>query len=1658
MVRNCGIEGIFDRSLPIVVVGNDAGHVKFMYQGSESVRTIGLKVFSCWPSSRPLLRSLCLMRLSYRWMVERGLGITSLVRITQIWGFAVAIAGAVQAAPPSSSPRPEHLTPLMRPVQTPDASESSAFNQALERFSQRSQRDDFSALLDFLDAHPQGAWSPALRLQLAEEYYQTGWYSLALQTLRDLWNERGQGTTSEAAVFSTRVGIRLMDLSARLGRREEVEELVKTLSPVALHPDDVEVLRGVQQGLDSMQHRPGTAFRCGALALEQIRVFLNPTNAGHPQILGAVSTANGMSLSAVARLADSLGMHYQVARRTPGAPLPTPALMHLQVGHFVAVLKERSGRFQLSDPTGWQTTFATAMAIDHEASGYFLIPAGPLPPGWRAVEPEEAERVVGRNGVLDNDPDATTPRDKQSPCSYKLPSASHGMASWSVHLMLLSQQIIDTPIGYEPPFGPPVSVTVRHTQRSNSRFGYRPEWTHEWTGQLYEAPLEPLGDLWLQEGGGWERFSPLDEEGKLYQSRIFNVGRILRAGSTNLTWEFPDGTKRNYTAFTGTNVTWGRTFYLTSVEDASGNRVTIQGLQNGRVTSLTDALGQVTRFYYELTDPGIPPDHNTPGGPVTSGVVPNYFYTNQLTRIVDPFGRVAKFQYAKVERYLFGYCNGESGCPFYYYNYDLTNIVDVAGFSSQMAYDPSGLVVTNLTTPYGTTRFNWGSQYSGRYSLEVTDPDGDTERFEYLGYGSDLPSTANPVGVRIDGGGANVAHWSKKAFAESFQTNSVAGATIYQFQLSETLNSAGRVLKAVRQPLENPVWFNYPDQGSAARPGTGDRPSVAARVLDDGTTQLWQSERDDWGNVIRRTDPLGRITSYLYDANHIDLLEVDQVVGQSLEPLFRATWDTRHLPLTQTDAGGGVTRFSYNARGQLTTVTNALQEVTTLAYDANGYLTAIDGPLPGTQDRRTFTHDAAGRVRTVTNGDGYTLTFDYDALDRMTQVTFPDGTSEIFGYDRMEVGTFRDRLGRQTSLTYDGMRRLTSIQDALGQVTQFQWCGCGSLTAVLDPLGRMTRWQRDVQGRVTAREYPDGSSVTYDYETTTSRVHNRRDERGQITEFQYDLADELVSKRYLGALAPTPNVSFAYDPAYARLVSHTDGDGVTTYQYVPHNGTPGAGQLSVIDGPLDNDTITFAYDALGRRISTAVNNVASRKTFDAAGRLIQLTNGLGSFSFTFDAGSDRLATMAYPNGQRSESAYAGNDRDHRLTRLTHYASGGTKLSEFTYGYNAFGSITNWTQLQVGQLKSWSPAYDALNRLTNVVETVGSSPSTTTSFVYDAADNRTVEKAGTTRLETGFNALNQPVSFGGGAPPTPTAFEWDAENRLVGVSNRAYRVFFGYDGMDRRTRIVVSNATALVYSRRYVWLGQKMLEERDKTGARVLKRYYFDGIQNLGGQELPTGNFYFTRDHLGSVREVTGAGTVALGYSPFGIQTALSGSLSIPFGFTGHFQNQESGLVLAPFRAYSPGLARWLNRDPAGEEGGLNLYAYADLDPINGRDALGLEGIVSWAKSFVKKQFQKTKVGKVEKDLEDFNDKENQILDAELQAKEVADDLADPDCGHSGARLLKKILSWIPKSIQLGPINSADLFGKTLDEGVKNTDAYIDRLNQRVAEIDANSRN
>jgi RHS repeat-associated protein len=75
-------------------------------------------------------------------------------------------------------------------------------------------------------------------------------------------------------------------------------------------------------------------------------------------------------------------------------------------------------------------------------------------------------------------------------------------------------------------------------------------------------------------------------------------------------------------------------------------------------------------------------------------------------------------------------------------------------------------------------------------------------------------------------------------------------------------------------------------------------------------------------------------------------------------------------------------------------------------------------------------------------------------------------------------------------------------------------------------------------------------------------------------------------------------------------------------------------------------------------------------------------------------------------------------------------------------------------------------------------------------------------------------------------------------------------------------------------------------------------------------------------------------------------TGMPEAYSDPAGFGGQwgdYGDAETGLQLLTHRYYDSGAGRFLSRDPSGYGGGLNLYGFADDNPINEADPSGLQG-------------------------------------------------------------------------------------------------------------------
>lgn len=141
------------------------------------------------------------------------------------------------------------------------------------------------------------------------------------------------------------------------------------------------------------------------------------------------------------------------------------------------------------------------------------------------------------------------------------------------------------------------------------------------------------------------------------------------------------------------------------------------------------------------------------------------------------------------------------------------------------------------------------------------------------------------------------------------------------------------------------------------------------------------------------------------------------------------------------------------------------------------------------------------------------------------------------------------------------------------------------------------------------------------------------------------------------------------------------------------------------------------------------------------------------------------------------------------------------------------------------------------------------------------------------------------------------------------------------------------------TKQFVWVRNEIYEERDSSGA-ITKQFF------ARGQTLSGSNYYYTRDHLGSVREMTtssGSTQAQYLYDPYGRSSNVQPNLDSDFGFAGYYLHSRSKLSLTRTRAYNSTFGRFLTRDPIGEFGGANLYAYVDGSPVVAIDPSGLDG-------------------------------------------------------------------------------------------------------------------
>lgn len=733
----------------------------------------------------------------------------------------------------------------------------------------------------------------------------------------------------------------------------------------------------------------------------------------------------------------------------------------------------------------------------------------------------------------------------------------------------------------------------------------------------------------------------------------------------------------------------------------------------------------------------------------------------------------------------------------------------------------------------------------------------------------------------------------------------------------------------------------------------------------DANGGIWNYSYDAFNQMISIQDPRG----IFYLANQYDQngRVIRQTQGDNSVFLFSYTTDPvtgRVVQTDVTDPRGTVRRTTFNANGYKTSFVLAVgqPEQLTITYNHDPNTNLLNSIVDGMGHQTSFTYDSLGNMTSVTRmagtPDAATTSFTYEPSFNQV-ATFTDALNRTTTLSHDATGnltTVRDPLGNQTAIAYNNSGMPVSITDALGNLTQFAYDGldvvgltdplgntstsfvdgAGRIATVTDPLGRTTKYTYNALNEVVQTVDPvqGVTSVSYDANGNPVGLTNSL---GNSVSWTYDNMDRVATQT--DALLRTE--SYKYD-GMGNLVSVTDRKGqVTTYKYDRLNrlifsgfGTHGSGGTATYDSTVSSQydgggrlvqavdsqagtitrtydtfdrlaseitpqgSITYGYDAMGRRTSmTVAGQPQVSYSYDDADRLTRILQAGSAVNFTYDA-TGRRTSVSLPNGINIAYTY---DNHSQVTGIT-YSLGATPLGNMTYAYDALGrrmqmggsfARTNLPQPLV------SASYDASNEMTswNGVP-----------FSYDANGSM---------LSDGANT-----------------FVWDARNRLATLNAANLQ----YDAFGRRTKNAAG--TSFLYD-----LTNSVQE---LNGATVIANILTGGVDEVFTRSTSSGSFTVLQDILGSavaVADSTGAIQAGYTYDPFG-STSFSGVTGInPFQFTGR-ENEGNGLYYYRARYYNPVLGRFLSEDPIGlmQNRGANAYAYADNDPIDLVDPLGLDPV------------------------------------------------------------------------------------------------------------------
>lgn len=653
---------------------------------------------------------------------------------------------------------------------------------------------------------------------------------------------------------------------------------------------------------------------------------------------------------------------------------------------------------------------------------------------------------------------------------------------------------------------------------------------------------------------------------------------------------------------------------LTGVADQSGRTLRF-AYTNGLLSSFTDAYGGVTNYTYtsagKLT--GLMTKRQLPNGDVpttetydSSGRVVTQtdsgnnrttlaYDTTGGTTITDAQGKVTKQTY-DANGHVTGF-TGPMSTVASKFTYDAsarrTGITNRMGNSVALSWDTvTGLPASKTDSGGNVTKLTYvmQSQNGATFPLlsQITHADGTKTSYAYNNQGSVVTKTlrdGSTIGYTYDAQGRRIS-----------ETNVLGG--IYNLTYNPDFT-----LASVQDALGNTTAYSYDTLG---------RPVGVTEAGGGGTATTY----DAMGRVTSYTNEYGNTQMRTYDANG-RLASRTNYYGATAT--YR--WNADGNLTSYTDSLGGTRQFAYDYNQRLSSFTNALGQSVRYTRDAVGNLLTISGGANGAV-RATMTYNAENRRTSYQDALSRKWTFTIDAFGRTSAVTSPLGNKLTYQFNKQgKLVATADQLGRTTTLVTDAMGRASQIQAPGGVTTKIQRNAAGQATAVTDPNGNV--WTRiyDSLGRLTGRTDPLGNATSYSY--TAAQLTSATTPMGAVN-FTLDPAGRVTQRQYWDGTT----LNYSYDAA-GQLIS---ADGMTLQRDL-------RGQITGSNG------LTITRDALGRIAAIGyADGKTVTYTYSATGKLTQIADWVGgTTSFTYDA-AGAMTGVQRPNGVPTAYTYDGDGR------------------------------------------------------------------------------------------------------------------------------------------------------------------------------------------------------------------------------------------------------------------------------------------------------------------------------------------------------------------------------------------------------------------------------